>query len=46
MEAVVHRLKKEALDQTLRTRIKKETEQVRNLILAHAFSKSGLISSS
>jgi His-Xaa-Ser system protein HxsD len=35
--------KKEVLDQDLRESIKKETEGVRNLILAHAFSKTGLI---
>jgi len=35
--------KKEVLDQDLRERIKKETESVRNLILAHAFSKTILI---
>lgn len=35
--------KKEVLDQDLRETIKKETEGVRNLILAHAFSKAGLI---
>jgi His-Xaa-Ser system protein HxsD len=35
--------KKEVLDQDLRESIKKETEGVRNLILAHTFSKTGLI---
>jgi His-Xaa-Ser system protein HxsD len=34
---------KEVLDQDLRHSIKAETEATRNLILAHAFSKSGLI---
>ena len=34
---------KEVLDQDLRESIKKETEGVRNLILAHTFSKTGLI---
>ena len=37
--------KKEVLDQDLRESIKKETEGVRNLILAHTFSKTGLIKS-
>ena len=37
--------KKEVLDQDLRNSIKKETEAVRNLILAHAFSKTGLVDS-
>jgi His-Xaa-Ser system protein HxsD len=35
----------EALDQQLREKIGVQTEAVRNLILAHAFSKTGLISS-
>lgn len=35
--------KKEVLDQDLREKIRAETEPVRNLILAHAFSKTGLI---
>jgi His-Xaa-Ser system protein HxsD len=34
---------KEVLDQDLRERIKSETEAYRNLILAHAFSKTTLI---
>ncbi len=34
--------KKELLDQNLRVKIKAETEPMRNLILAYAFSKSGL----
>jgi len=37
-------MKKEVLDQDLRERLKTETEGVRNVILAHAFSKTGLIS--
>ena len=36
-------LKKEVLDQDLRLKLKAETEPLRNLILAHAFSKTGLI---
>lgn len=36
-------LRNEALDQHLREKIRAETEGVRNLILAHAFSKTGLI---
>lgn len=35
--------KKEVLDQDLRERIKAETAPIRNLILAHVFSKTGLI---
>ena len=37
-------LRNEALDQQLREQIRTQTEGVRNLILAHAFSKTGLIS--
>lgn len=36
--------KREVLDQDLRSTIASETEQIRNLILAHAFSKTSLIS--
>jgi His-Xaa-Ser system protein HxsD len=36
--------KKEILDQDLRETLKSETEPVRNLILAHAFSKTGIVS--
>lgn len=42
-EAHVDRFKKELLDQDLRRKLKSETEPIRNLILAHAFSKTGLI---
>jgi His-Xaa-Ser system protein HxsD len=34
--------KRELLDQQLRKKIKEETEPARNLILAYAFSRSGL----
>ncbi|MEK7946851.1 His-Xaa-Ser system protein HxsD [Pigmentiphaga sp. YJ18] len=37
------RLRNEVLDQQLREVIRAQTEGVRNLILAHAFSKTGLI---
>ncbi len=40
----INQFKKEVLDQELRDKLKKETEAVRNLILAHTFSKTGLIS--
>jgi len=40
--ALIADFKKEILDQLLRLKIKKETEQTRNLILSLAFSKSGL----
>jgi len=42
-DAQVEGFKKEVLDQDLRLTLKAETEQIRNLILAHAFSKTGLI---
>ena len=35
--------RKEVLDQDLREKIKKESEPLRNLILAHAFSKTTLV---
>lgn len=41
---LVDDFKKEVLDQDLRETLKIETEAVRNLILAHAFSKTGIIS--
>ena len=40
---LVDEFKKEVLDQDLRERIKAETASVRNVILAHVFSKTGLI---
>lgn len=40
---LVDDFKKEVLDQDLREQLKVETEPVRNLILAHAFSKTGII---
>jgi His-Xaa-Ser system protein HxsD len=40
---LTNEFKKEVLDQDLRERLKAETESVRNVILAHAFSKTGLI---
>ncbi len=43
LEFLVQRLRNEAIDQQLREKIREQTEGVRNLILAHAFSKTGLI---
>jgi len=40
---LVSEFRNEVLDQDLREAIKKETEPVRNLILAHAFSKTSLV---
>jgi len=44
-DIISQQIRKEVLDQTLRSRIKSETEDVRNLILAHAFSRTGLANS-
>jgi len=41
-EQVISDFCNELLDQDLRERIKKETEPLRNLILAHAFSRTSL----
>jgi len=41
--AVIANLRIEVLDQELRKKLKAETEPLRNVILAHAFSKTGLI---
>jgi His-Xaa-Ser system protein HxsD len=43
IESVIADFRKEVLDQDLRENLKRETENVRNLILAHAFSKTGII---
>jgi His-Xaa-Ser system protein HxsD len=43
-ESLVAEFRKEVLDQTLRERIRNETQEVRNLILALAFSNTGLVS--
>lgn len=37
------RIRNEVLDQSLREQIREQTEGVRNLVLAHAFSRTGLI---
>lgn len=41
-DSVLADFKRELLDQQLRTKIKAETEPARNLILAYAFSRTGL----
>ena len=41
-DVTVANFKRELLDQQLRKQIKEETESARNLILAYAFSRSGL----
>jgi His-Xaa-Ser system protein HxsD len=42
-ETVVGEFRNEVLDQVLRERIRRETEEVRNVVLAHAFSNTGLV---
>jgi His-Xaa-Ser system protein HxsD len=39
---VIREFQKEVLDQHLRLKIASETESIRHLILAHAFSRTGL----
>lgn len=41
-QAAVREFKDEVLDQDLRERISEETAPLRNAILAHAFSRTGL----
>jgi His-Xaa-Ser system protein HxsD len=43
IERIISDFRKEVLDQDLRESVKRETEPVRNLILAHAFSKTGIV---
>lgn len=43
VQAVLADFRNEVLDQTLRERIRSETAEARNLILALAFSNTGLI---
>lgn len=40
---LVEEFRKEVLDQDLREQVRDETAAVRNLILAHTFSKSGIV---
>jgi His-Xaa-Ser system protein HxsD len=42
LDNLVANFKRELLDQQLRLQIKEETEPARNLILAYAFSRTGL----
>jgi His-Xaa-Ser system protein HxsD len=43
VDAVVADFRNEVLDQTLRARMREETSEVRHLILALAFSNTGLV---
>jgi His-Xaa-Ser system protein HxsD len=45
IEALLGDLRNEVLDQALRERVRAETSDVRNLVLALAFSKTGLAES-
>jgi His-Xaa-Ser system protein HxsD len=42
VDALISEFRNEVLDETLRERIRDETKEVRNLILALAFSNTGL----
>jgi His-Xaa-Ser system protein HxsD len=44
IDAAIATFRKELLDQDLRRTIRAETDQVRNVILAEAFSRTGLVS--
>lgn len=43
LDALLGEFRNEVLDQVLRERIRDETSDVRNLVLALAFSKTGLV---
>jgi His-Xaa-Ser system protein HxsD len=43
LQHLISEFKKELLDQDIRKKIRLETEGFRNLILAHAFSKTSLV---
>jgi hypothetical protein len=45
VDSVLERLRREVIDHDLRLRIRHDTETTRNLILAHAFSRTGIVSS-
>lgn len=42
-DGVINQFRREVIDHDLRLRIASQTEGVRNLILAHAFSRTGVI---
>ncbi len=44
-DSLVDRFRREVVDHDLRLQISSQTEAVRNLILAHAFSRTGITSS-
>lgn len=43
LEALIADFRNEVLDETLRERVREQTHDVRNLILALAFSETGLV---
>jgi len=43
VDALVPDFRTEVLDQVLRERIRAETEPIRTMILAHAFSRTGVV---
>jgi len=45
MNATLERFRREVIDHDLRIQIRSDTEATRNLILAHAFSRTGIVSS-
>ena len=45
LAGLIERFRREVIDHDLRLQISSQTEGVRNLILAHAFSRTGIISS-
>lgn len=45
LSGILERLRREVIDYDLRLRIRNDTETTRNLILAHAFSRTGIVSS-
>lgn len=45
MNGILERFRREVVDHDLRLQIRSDTEATRNLILAHAFSRTGIVSS-
>ena len=45
LDSLIVEFRREVIDHDLRIEIRKQTEGVRNLILAHAFSKTGIVTS-
>jgi len=45
LDGLIDEFRREVIDHDLRIEVRKQTEGVRNLILAHAFSKTGIVTS-